>query len=647
MRLRSQLLLLAGVTLVLPWAGWQFARELEAGLREGQAAALTDSANALAAVVAAQRPALPPAGPVLFVHELDTPVRIDGSGGDWIDVWPQAQGFGDGPGRLRVALGQYGAALHLYARADLAAGTQPAAAQLRVVLDRGNGLRDLRLELREDGRILEAGAPAQDAVVAMPGRWRLDESTVELELRLGPTPLPRRMGLSWGSAAHEPVGTEPDRLGGLWPVVTSVPALQRMAVQLAPPGLRLELAHPDGWTLARAGSLAAGRAQPPSALQGLLHRLLALGERRADPAAGAALVEQAREAPASAWWRESDGLQLKLAAAVPVAIEGETRAVLVLERRSEAALLAQRALSGLIGVTLLAMLAVGGVLLAWATWLSWRVRQLMHAVDRAMDADPGARVRLEASAANDELGELSRRFARLLDEVSGYTEYLRTLAGKLSHELNTPLAIVRSSLENIDGQAVPAPAATYLERARDGTDRLFAIVRAMSEATRVERAIAAAEAEEFDLAALVAGCAEGYRDLVAPRRIELLLPTGPLRLRGAPELLAQALDKLVDNARGFCPPEGWIAIALARHGAGAEIAVANSGPPLPAAARERLFDSLVSLRAESQRNGATPHLGLGLYIVRLIAELHRGEAYARDLPDGNGVEFRLRLRGMP
>ena len=133
------------------------------------------------------------------------------------------------------------------------------------------------------------------------------------------------------------------------------------------------------------------------------------------------------------------------------------------------------------------------------------------------------------------------------------------------------------------------------------------------------------------------------------RRLELLLPAEPMPFTGAPELLAQALDKLVDNARDFCPEDGWIAIALApaERGSGVEIAVANQGPTLNPDISQRLFDSLVSHRERAPRGGDAPHLGLGLYIVRLVAELHDGDVIARDLPNGDGVEFRLRLRGMP
>ena len=372
----------------------------------------------------------------------------------------------------------------------------------------------------------------------------------------------------------------------------------------------------------------------------------------------------------------SPAARVKGGAGQPAAADfsmGEVRGALLLEQAGdELPLLTNRALLFLIGASLFALLVAGSVLFAFASVLGVRIRRLRNAAERALRSggqSDGAVLPL--IDARDELGDLARTFARLLDEVHAYTDYLRTLASKLSHELQTPLAIVKSSLDNLDHQAVPLEARTYLARARDGAERLGAIVRAMSEASRMERAIAGVEGEDFDLAAVLRGCVEAYAALAAPRRVEGDLPALPLLMHGAPELVAQALDKLFDNARSFTPENGWIRLTLRAHEEGAEICVANSGPTLPPSMQDRLFDSLVSVRpsaaarpvpsilgpadseaparpadAGSARADA-PHLGLGLYVVRMICELHRGQAQARNLDDGSGVEFILVLRGMP
>jgi len=161
----------------------------------------------------------------------------------------------------------------------------------------------------------------------------------------------------------------------------------------------------------------------------------------------------------------------------------------------------------------------------------------------------------------------------------------------------------------------------------------------------MERAIASAEGEDFDLAQVVRGCAEAYRALAAPRRLECVMDVAHAPLHGAPELIAQALDKLFDNALSFTPAEGWIRIELRGldEDEGAQLIVANSGPPLPEAMSGRLFDSLVSVRGSGARVGV-PHLGLGLYVVRLVTELHQGKVEAQNLDEG--VAFTMQLRGM-
>lgn len=105
----------------------------------------------------------------------------------------------------------------------------------------------------------------------------------------------------------------------------------------------------------------------------------------------------------------------------------------------------------------------------------------------------------------------------------------------------------------------------------------------------------------------------------------------------------QALDKLIDNARGFTPEDGEIGIALKRGARELVIEVRNTGPRLPEAMRHRLFDSLVSLRDRSRGADGAVHLGFGLHVVKLVAAAHGGHAEADNLEDGSGVVFRLRL----
>ena len=94
------------------------------------------------------------------------------------------------------------------------------------------------------------------------------------------------------------------------------------------------------------------------------------------------------------------------------------------------------------------------------------------------------------------------------------------------------------------------------------------------------------------------------------------------------------LDKLVDNAVGFSASGNAITVTVRDADGRVVLSVANPGPPLPQAMQHQVFDSLVSVR--ENRDGGT-HLGLGLYIVALIAKFHGGSVEADNLPGAAGV----------
>ena len=113
-----------------------------------------------------------------------------------------------------------------------------------------------------------------------------------------------------------------------------------------------------------------------------------------------------------------------------------------------------------------------------------------------------------------------------------------------------------------------------------------------------------------------------------------------VNILGSADLIAQLLDKLIDSAVSFSPSASTITVTLTMSERDVSIRVTNFGPLLPESMRSQLFDSLVSIREE---HGQRHHLGLGLYIVALIVDFHRGRVRAEDLPDGSGVSFDIEL----
>lgn len=668
MSLRRKLLLVALAMLALPWAGWQFVRQMEVLLRQGQEQTLIASGKALARSLAAINAELPATGGALYVHALETPLQVDGYADDWLQLRGYAQNLGPAQDaqKLKLTLAEDAAWLYLLVevrdttrrRADVRDLQVREADRVELGLIRGTAQREYLIASAAPGSFdaVARGADGAGLPVTLGGEWQEDAAGYRIELRLPRTQAPERLSLRLvdaGGASDSIVTLE--RL----PLLAYSAALAVELAQFAPEATRARLVSSEGWLLAESGELRAAASTPaqqqPSSLARWSYRWLiapalqgtpGLAERK--PRLDAAELWQALSGVPSASWRagESQG-DVVLVAALPLQLRGETRGALVLEQVNTALpLLTDAALQRLAIVSVAALLLAGGVLFVFATWLSVRIRRLRDGAERALAADGRVQGRVPLTDTRDELGDLARSFQQLLDAVGAYTDYLRTLASKLSHELHTPLAIVKSSLDNLEHHPISSDARAYVLRARDGVDRLTHIVRAMSESSRMERAIASADGEDFDLADVVRGCADAYRPLAAPRQLDCSVPAQPVRMHGAPELIAQALDKLFDNARSFTPESGWIRIALETVPDGVLLRVANQGPELPVTMQGRLFDSLVSLREGTSRSEA-PHLGLGLYVVRLVAERHGGSAAAHNLASGDGVEFTLRLRGMP
>jgi len=340
--------------------------------------------------------------------------------------------------------------------------------------------------------------------------------------------------------------------------------------------------------------------------------------------------------------RTPDGRAVVISAAHPVWNGNEVAGAVVAEETTNpVASLRSDALERLLLLTLAAFIGTGAVLIGYATRISMRIRRLRDEAESAIDAR-GRIARFAAGTdAGDEIGDLSRSFSAMLSRLAQHQAYLESMAGRLSHELRTPIAVVRSSLENLKLASSAEESRTYLARAEEGLARLNTILQRMMEATRLEQALRTADREQYDLAALVQGCVEGYRLAYPGIAFELRPPGEALVVDGSPDLAAQMLDKLVENAVDFSSPGAPIQLRLDRRGRHAELAVENRGPALPVEMRARLFDSMVSVR--EARAGGAPHLGLGLYVARLIAEFHGGAIEAVDTAERDGVIVRVNL----
>jgi len=651
MKLPGRLLLVSLVTLLLPWAGCRYVSEVESALRQGREETLIATARLVAAATEARGDAAwtdierwAPWRPVaddIYLHPLARAPALDGYFADWdLDdaaLVPLRGAPSDGAARM--AAGIRGEQLFVYL--EIARGG--ATGEIAVISGQRDGSTAEYLFLPEAPGPIRP-APPGDTDPRAAGNWQATGDGYRLELRLPAGDPEGRLGLRLIWPGWPPVGTYEDEPG--WRV-TPRPALGAWLSELQPADTSLALVDRAGFVLAEAARArpAADTSDAADGWPALYRAMLPSPDAPPAPAQAPGLrtgshLDAAIAGEAAAARYRVDGDRLVLAAAAPVVRDGLILGAVEARQPIEAVLaVGDEAVSRLLATSLLASLAAAVVLLGFALRLSVRIRRLSRAAGRSMDASGELATDLPGLAAGDELGDLSRSFSRLLVRVRDYNQYLKTMGSRLTHELRTPITVVRSSLENLEARGAGEDPAVYLERARQGVARLEKIVNAIGAATRLEQAIASASTERFDLAGLVRDLAAAYADAHPGLSVSAQVAGERCEIEGAPELLAQMLDKLVENAVDFTPAGGRITLALDRADRSARLAVINEGSRLPDGPEERLFESLVSGRPE----GGGTHLGLGLYLARLVAVHHGGTLSAANLQDGSGVAFTLEL----
>jgi len=679
MSLRKQLAIFSLLSLVLPWAGYRYVREMETVLREGLEQSLVERASTVAGALIRQGftealdgdlPDAPDAA-VVYARMLPAAPVIDGSRSDWGMEAAMSTPLSDS---VRYWAGVFGSSAYLAVdvRDDsVVYQTRPGEPPFgdRLVIFSG-GERELWrvLATAAPGRVraqvtntplLAASGSYDDRIEAA---WIATPQGYSIELRLPISMLGETLGIAvvdvdpptlpsvpgeYDVALISGWDTTTTRAG---PLIVQSRVLRDALEQFANRSNRYTVIDTGGWVRAAAGSIdgASGARAQRSLAVDLLRYLLQTDDPDASGLESppgrlvdAELRSAAREGAVVKWFRGDLDNSARVFASVPLQRDdGRVVGSLLLEQASDAVLTAtNQAVLRLLTTTFLASVIALLGMLGFATWLSLRVSRLARAAGNALGPRGQIDTKLPGRRAGDEIGALARSFERLLERLNEYTSYLRTLTSKLSHELRTPLAVVSTSLDNLE-HARGDETALYLARLREGARRLDAILGAMSEATRMEQAIRDTVAARFDAAAVVRSCALAYRDVYAAHEIVCRAPETPAWVEGSADLLAQLLDKLVDNAASFSKAGDAIEITMTRQGDDYLVTVANPGPLLPPQMREQLFDSLVSVR---EAQGGKPHLGLGLYVARLIAEFHGGRISAANMADDSGVVFTVRM----
>ena len=282
------------------------------------------------------------------------------------------------------------------------------------------------------------------------------------------------------------------------------------------------------------------------------------------------------------------------------------------EQRMRDALAGAVLLGSAIAVAI-ALLAAG---LVWGR-LSAPLRRLTAAARRLRSGDLGARA--GDSQAPGELGELADAFDSMAASLEREDEARRRLVTDLSHEVRTPLTILRGNLEElIDGIEQPTPA--RLGSLHEEVLRLESLVEQLDALRRAGAPVLAIDCAPFDLAQLTAAEVEAFNPRFAAKGLRVHTQLETARLRGDRAKLGQVVANLLSNALKFAPEGGSVDVAVGARNGTVELDVSDDGPGIPAGERERVFDRFWRGAAA----GGVAGRGIGLAVVDEIVRAHGG-----------------------
>ncbi len=678
--LRFKLLLVSLTLLLIPWAGYQYLKQLEHSLKQSQERLLLNRAEIVADMLAntdidwanLNPRDVSSTRPSLYVHPLTTPPDIDGYPEEWQGLSNQTRRFNARSNPSAAVgfdwlAGHHGEALYLlievsdphvvYPRSDRA-------------LDEGD---HLILAVPGDDsktRQLTIGTPAPGWVsvhsnggnpipLGLRGEWQESNRGYRVELQIPITLTRGRLSLAVidvDAPGHRPQGIASTsgwrKNVNLAYLTLPSPQADHYLSSLNHQDYRYTLLNRQRQVIGRQGQIQTRDAQTDRLWRGLLETLFAAPQRPAFTQReglgelDGPEIRQALEGQGGVYrYPSPDSPLTLLSSAFPLRVGDRIEGAVVVEQSSQEILLLQQdASKDLIGLSLGLFLMTGGSLLWLASLLARRITRLSDKYQQLVS--PDGRILGEPGAATyrDELGRLDDSLASVLKRTQAYTRYLESMASRIAHEFRTPLSMVQSSLENLQLASTDQTLddSPYVTRALEGTQRLNLILRRLREATRLEQAFQDAERMETDLGDLVASLCQGYQDSHSQTLFVAQTPANPVISKINPDLICQAMDKLVSNAVDFHQPGTPIVIEVSRESPDwARLSVENQGSHLDLEAPGQLFTRMKSQRGPGQQG---PHLGLGLYLVRLIAEFHQGRAWAENTPGGVSIGLDLPSR---
>jgi len=269
------------------------------------------------------------------------------------------------------------------------------------------------------------------------------------------------------------------------------------------------------------------------------------------------------------------------------------------------------------GAVLVALVALAGVFVAITGQ-----RRLEQISSTMADVGRGnLEARIPLSRRNDDVDRIGRDVNTALDRLAALVEGMRQVSVDIAHELKTPLNRLGIAIEAaLETRGRGGEVEPLLEQAQTEGRTLNATFDALLRIAQIESGARRARFTDLDIAPILETIADAYGPVASESRQDLSLTVEPhlMPIHGDADLLTQLLANLVENAIRHCPPGAAIRIEAKRSGRRTVLEVADTGPGIPEAEREKVFRRLYRLEKSRTNSGS----GLGLSLVKAIAELH-------------------------
>ncbi|MCW2307871.1 sensor histidine kinase [Rhodobium gokarnense] len=305
-------------------------------------------------------------------------------------------------------------------------------------------------------------------------------------------------------------------------------------------------------------------------------------------------------------------------------------------------------------ITIVVMIALG--LLSWF-FVNRRVLKRIDSVSETskqiMSGDLSGR--LQITGTGDEFDRLAENLNAMLGRIEQLMIGLKEVSDNIAHDLKTPLTRLRNRVETALREPIDAAnTRDVLEQVIEDSDQLIRTFDALLAIARVEASSSGVVMSDIDIAEIAAEVAEMYEPVAEDAGMRFSVDiAGPAKIHGNRELIAQALANLIDNALKYGKPEegadegaaegedrNQISLKVSRDGPAVVATVADRGPGIPEADRDKVRQRFV--RLEASRNA--PGSGLGLSLVQAVARMHNGDLDFADNDPGLVSKLRFPAR---